>query len=174
MKSIVVDNFFDDPYEVINLAKGQTYYHRGVDQFYEGLRTPDLKTIDINFFNKVVSKILYEYFPTHNDYKVEGHLNFHKTNENDLNDPNWIHDRVHRDNYLTSSIIYLTPNAPMTSGTQLYREVNGTPVADVVYHNQFNRMIMFPGEIPHSAMDFKGGKEDRLTLLFFLESIEIF
>jgi len=172
MKSLVIDNFFEDPSSVIELAKNQVYYPRGSDQFYEGIRTADLKEIDINFYNSVVSKIVYSYFDSKHDYKVDGHMNFHRLGNRDNNDPQWINDKVHKDQSITSTVIYLTPDAPMTSGTQIYREVNGEYVPDIIFHNKFNRMISFPGPIPHSAMDVNGGSEDRLTLLFFLLNIE--
>lgn len=172
MKSIVVDNFFDDPYNVIKLAKKQNYYPRDVDQFYEGVRTADLKDIDINFYNSIVTKIIYNYFDSNFDYKVDGHMNFHKLGDRDIEDPQWINDKVHKDNTVTSTVIYLTPEAPMTSGTQIYRDIEGEYVPDIIFHNKFNRMISFPGPLPHSAMNVSGGNEDRLTLLFFLLNIE--
>ena len=172
MKSIVVDNFFDDPYEVINLAKEQTYYPRGVDQFYEGIRSPNLKDIDLGFYNYVVSKIVYSYFDSNYDYIIEGNLNFHRLGKKDFQDPQWLNDKVHKDTSITSTVIYLTPEAPMTSGTQIYREVDGAYVPDLIFHNKFNRMITFPGPLPHSAIDIDGGNADRLTLLFFLLKIE--
>ena len=60
----------------------------------------------------------------------------------------------------------------MTSGTQIYRDINGEYVPDIIYHNKFNRLIQFPGPLPHSAMDLDGGDDERLTMLFFLEKIE--
>jgi hypothetical protein len=172
MKSIVIDNFFEDPYKIIELSEKQTYYKRGPDQYYEGIRTANLKDLDFNFYNKTVSKIVYSYFETNFQYKIEGHLNFHRLRKEDLEDPHWKYDRVHQDNCVTSSIVYLTPDAPMSSGTQLYRQQGDKFTPDVVYNNKFNRMIMFPGEVHHSAIDIDGGSSDRLTLLFFLEKIE--
>lgn len=172
MKSVVVDDFFEDPFSVIEFAKKQTYYPRSSDQYYEGIRTADLKDIDVNFFNSVVTKIIYNYFDGKFDYAVEGHLNFHKLGKKDYTDPQWMHDRVHRDKTVTSTVIYLTPDAPMTSGTQIYRELDGKYQPDLVFHNKFNRMISFPGPLPHSAMDLTGGDQDRLTLLFFLLKID--
>ena len=172
MKSIVTDNFFDDPSSVIKFAEEQTYYPRNSEQHYEGLRTPDLKDIDLDFYNCVLSKLVYTYYDSRLEYKVDGHMNFHKLSEKDLQDPNWVNGKVHTDDCILSNIIYLTPNAPMTSGTQLCQEIDGEFFPDIVYHNIFNRLIQFPGEVPHSAMDFKGGTEDRLTLLFFLKHIE--
>lgn len=172
MKSIVVDNFFEDPYSVIELANKQKYYPRNQEQYYEGIRTPNLKDIDFDFYTRVSTKIIYKYFETNHNYKIQGHMNFHKLRKIDQEDPHWLNDRIHKDKYVTSTIIYLSPETPMGSGTQLYRKIGEKHVPDIIYNNKFNRMIMFPGEVPHSAMDISGGNQDRLTLLFFIESIE--
>lgn len=172
MKSIVVDDFFEDPYSIIDFAKKLNYYPRSSDQYYEGIRTPDLKNIDADFYNYVLTKIVYNYFDSRYDYKIDGHMNFHRLCDNDSTDPQWINDKVHKDYSITSTVIYLTPDAPMSSGTQIYREVEGYYCPDIIFHNKFNRMITFPGPLPHSAMDIKGGREDRLTLLFFLLHLE--
>ena len=172
MKSLVIDNFFDDPYSVIELAKKQNYFPRNKEQFYEGIRTPNLKDIDVNFYNSVVTKIVYSYFDSKFNYAVEGNLNFHRLSNKDYLDSQWMNDKVHKDFSVTSTVIYLTPNAPMTSGTQIYREIDGEYRPDLIFHNKFNRMITFPGPLPHSAMDLTGGSEDRLTLLFFLLKID--
>ena len=172
MKSIVTDNFFAEPYKMIEFAKSQTYYPRNSEQHYEGIRTPNLREIDEQFYSEVTTELVYNYYDKRKTYKIEGNLNFHKLSTKDLQDEKWIHDKVHKDNCVLSSILYLTPDAPMTSGTQLYRDIDNTYVPDVIYHNKFNRLIQFPGPIPHSAMDFDGGDEERLTMLFFLEKID--
>lgn len=172
MKSIVTDNFLSDPYNVIEFAKKQIYHPRNSEQHYEGIRTKNLLEIDQEFYLKITTQLVYNYFDRSKTYKIEGHLNFHKLSERDLEDPNWINEKVHKDDCILSNILYLTPDAPMTSGTQIYRDIEGEFVPDIIYHNKFNRLIQFPGPLPHSAMNFDGGKEERLTMLFFLENIE--
>ena len=172
-KTLIIDDFFEDPYRVIEFAKEQEYFPRNDEQYFEGIRSPDLRDIDNEFYNYAVSKIIYSYFDKDKNYDVQGNLNFHRLGEKDYNDPHWINDKVHRDATITSTVIYLTPDAPMESGTQVYREVNDDYKPDIVCHNKFNRMITYPGPVPHSAMDLSGGKEDRLTLLFFLYDLNI-
>lgn len=172
MKSIVTDNFFAEPYKIIEFANEQEYFPRNSEQHYEGIRTKNLLEIDKEFYLNVTTNLVYNYFDQTKTYRIDGHLNFHKLSKKDLQDPNWINDKVHKDDCILSNIVYLTPNAPMTSGTQIYRDINGEYVPDIIYHNKFNRLIQFPGPLPHSAMDLDGGDDERLTMLFFLEKIE--
>ena len=171
MKSIVVDDYFDDPYAIVEYSKQLQYFRRRPDQGWEGQRTQDIASINRSFFVDVSTKLVLNYFDQSKKYYFKGHLNFHRLGDDDLQDPNWIHNKVHNDDYEMISIVYLSPNSPMTSGTQLYRETEEGPVADIVYHNKFNRLIQFPARQLHSAMDLSGGEEDRLTLLFFLSEI---
>lgn len=173
MRSIVTDNFFDDPYKIIEFANQQTYYPRSEVQYYEGVRTKNMAEVDINFYEQVVQKMVFNYYDINQQYKIDGYLVFHKLSEKDLADPNWLNCKEHTDKCILSNIVYLSPNAPMSSGTQLYQKIDEKYVPDVIYSNMFNRIIQFPGNVFHSAMDFRGGPEDRLTLLFFLEQIEV-
>jgi hypothetical protein len=126
--------------------------------------------LDPDFYWSCVQKFIGEYF-SKNTHNIDADLFFHRLNSKDKNDPHWKYDKIHTDDCIVSGIVYLTPDAPMTSGTQTYRKVDNTCVPDVVFHNKFNRMIMFPGNAPHSAMDIKGGTRDRLTLLLFVYGV---
>ena len=172
MKSVIIDDFFEKPFDVIKFAKTLDYNPRTEKQYWEGIRTYDLSTIDFDFYCYVCEKVIYSYYNPLFQYEVDATCYFHKLSERDYDDPQWLNDKVHKDETVTSSIVYLTPNAPMTSGTQIYREVDNQFVPDLIFHNKFNRMVMFPGPIPHSAMDLKGGDEERLTMLFFIHKIQ--
>jgi hypothetical protein len=175
MKSVVIDNFLEDPHRVIEFAKTLKYRKRDDKEYWEGMRTDDLKTIDMDFFQYLSQQILYSYYDTHNSYAFAGTMHFHILKESDLEDPQWKHieNRIHYDECLVSAIVYLTPDAPMDNGTQIYRMVDGKFVPDIIYHNKFNRLVMFPGSVHHSAINIAGGKEDRLTLLFFIDNIQL-
>ena len=172
MKSIIVDNFFEEPLKVVDFAKTLEYNPRTQEQYWEGIRTQDLSTIDNDFYRYVCEKIVYSYYNQLFQYKIDATCYFHKLSERDYEDPQWINDKVHKDETVTSSIVYLTPNAPMTSGTQIYRKISDQYIPDLIFHNKFNRMVMFPGPLPHSAMDLIGGDEERLTMLFFIHKIK--
>ena len=172
MRSIVVDDFFDDPYAIVEYSKQLQYFPRKPNQAWEGRRTEDIGNINRPFFVDLSTRLVYNYYSQNKNYYWEGNLNFHRLCDDDLHDHMWINHKVHFDSCEMISIVYLSPNAPMTSGTQLYRHTDEGPVVDIVYHNKFNRLIQFPARQLHSAMDLSGGEEDRLTLLFFLTKIE--
>ena len=171
MKSIVIDNFLKDPWKIIEFSKTLEYSGPPKTAYWRGLRTENLKDIDIQFFTGIAHKILYSYFETQYNYGVDGSMYFHQYGESGAGGIDDSYD-VHTDESLYAGIIYLSPNVPMDNGTQLYRKVDGEYLPDVVYHNKFNRLIMFPGNIPHSAMKLTGGNDNRLTLLFFIETLE--
>ena len=171
MRSVVVDDFFEDPHAIIEYSKQLQYFRRRPDQGWEGQRSNNIGDLDSQLYSSIATELVYNYYDRSKNYQFKGHLNFHRMCDDDLQDPNWIHNKVHNDDYEMISIVYLSPNAPMTSGTQLYRQTERGPVVDIVYHNKFNRLIQFPARQLHSAMDLSGGEEDRLTLLFFLSEI---
>ena len=171
MRSIVTDDFLDNPYELIDLSKNQKYYPRNNQQAYEGIRTDNLFNLNLEFVTNIASKIVYNYYDKNKSYNIDGLLLLHKLSNKDLTDPNWINSRIHQDNCILSNILYLNPNAKMSWGTQIYRKENNKHIPDIIYHNKFNRLIQFPGYVDHSAISFDGD-EERLTLLFFLEKIE--
>jgi hypothetical protein len=172
MKSSVTDNFFKDPDSIIEIAKQQTYYKRNSDQYFEGVRTPNMKYVDSDFFNKIATDLVYNYFDKDKTYAIDGSMYFHKHRNEDLLDPHWLYDRIHQDNAVISSIVYLTPDLPMHYGTEIYREVDGKYVLDLSFNNKFNRLVQFPSILPHCAMNMPENSQDRLALLFFLEKIE--
>lgn len=172
MKLISTDNFFEDPHSLIEIAKKLTFYKRNADQYYEGVRTPNMKDIDSKFFDKIVTLLVYNYFDKNKAYAIDGALYFHRHSIEDATDPNWVYDRIHKDKAVISSIVYLTPDLPMHYGTEIYREINGKYVLDVSFRNKFNRLIQFPSHLPHCAMNMPDSAQERLTLLFFLEKIE--
>lgn len=171
MKSLVIDNFFKNPNDVRNFGLTLNYRSRNPDEYFEGLRSDHLHTIDRNFCNNVCSKIILEYFGNGN-YNYEASVFFHQTSTSDKFDSQWLTDKVHTDPVIVTGIMFLTPDAPINCGTQTYQKVNGEYIPDVVMGNKFNRLIAYNGDVPHSAMDFFGdGVNSRLVMLFFLEKI---
>ena len=172
IKTIIVDNFFDDPDSIREFALGLNYYPRRINQFYEGIRSEPLHELDKNLYNKICSKIILEYYG-HANYIYEGPIYFHQTRETDKNDEQWIFDKIHRDKAITAGIVYLTPNAPLDCGTQTYEKKGKSFFPDVVMGNRYNRLIAYNANTYHSATNFFGNNnQSRLCMLFFLEKIE--
>jgi hypothetical protein len=171
MKAIVIDNFFKNPNDVRNFALTLSYRPRDPHEHFEGHRSDHLHNIDREFCNHVCSKIILEYFGAGN-YIYEASVFFHKTSNNDKQDPQWINNKVHTDPVVVTGIVFLSPDSPVGCGTQTYQSVNEQYIPDIVMGNQYNRLIAYTGSVPHSAMDLFGeGDSSRLVMLFFLEKI---
>lgn len=171
MKAIVIDNFFQNPDSVRNFALKLNYRSRDPHEFFEGRRSDHVHKLDRELCNNVCSKIILEYFGAGN-YNYEASVFFHMTSDNDKHDPQWITNKVHTDPVIVTGIVFLSPNLPVNCGTQTYQSINGKYVPDVVMGNQYNRLIAYNGDVPHSAMDLFGeGDSSRLVMLFFLEKI---
>jgi hypothetical protein len=171
MKAIVIDNFFKNPDDVRQLALKLNYRSREPHEFFEGIRSNPLHEINHKFYHDVCSKIIVEYFGGGN-YSYEASVFFHQTSDSDKQDTQWIQNKIHTDPVITTGIVFLTPDLPITCGTQTYRNIDGTYIPDVIMGNRYNRLIAYSGSVPHSAMDFFGsGDNSRLVMLCFIEKI---
>ena len=171
---IVIDNFYKNPSDVRKFAILQNFI---VEGNYPGFRTKQfrgknieefLKKIYINFTNK-----------KNNIYNNEYTGSFQYTTSKNRS---WIH----RDNpYEVSGLIYLTPDAPYTSGTTIYEYYNNTYDENIinkynrdmtkwkkkdVIGNSFNRFVCFNSSQYHMSNDYFGLDilDGRLFQVFFL------
>jgi len=183
----IMDEFFDNPDEVRNFALNQVY-EKDLIGNWPGTRTREIAHID-NFFYTSLFNFL-EFSPS--EYNISS--NFQITDES--YDQGW----VHKDKSIYTGVLYLSKNPIVNSGTSLYeeseydtkypdekrnwilgnktaeeivkyREDNNNQFKEIVnLENLYNRLILFPGTIPHRANKFFGkNKEDsRLTLVFFV------
>jgi hypothetical protein len=171
-KTIILDNFFDNPDSVRGMALSLDYRKRTSTEFFEGVRSEHLHKVSPDFYNSVCSRIIIEYYGE-NNYAYEASVFFHKTEASDKADIQWLTDKVHTDDLaIITGIVYLTPNAPISAGTQTYQKTSEGYIPDIVMGNRYNRLILYPAKTPHSAMDLFGNNYDcRLVMLFFLERI---
>jgi hypothetical protein len=183
---IVIDDFYDSPLEVREFALNQEYF---TDYYYPGKRTKSFATIDLkekiqSFIEPVAGKII--------------QFNLH-TGDNGsfqyatLSDQTWIHSDNVSMNW--AGIVYLTPNAPLNSGTTFYRfrensisdsvESNITNT-NISHHskdytkwevvdsvgNVFNRLVLFNSKRYHCSSNYFGDdiKSGRLFQVFFFQT----
>ena len=176
---IVVDDFYKDPQEVRRLALQLPYKVKGN---FPGLRTehqnnePMFKDIKAHFEHILHKKITY--WP-------EGYNNSFQYATEDMS--SWIH----RDLTEWSAIVYLTPDAPLWSGTKFYkhitlnaeealsdrenqimnRDTHLTDKWELVDEvgNKFNRCVLFRGCRTHISGDYFGTslENGRLFQMFF-------
>lgn len=112
---IVVDNFYQDPQQVREFALSQEF---GVRGNYPGNRTKSFLNDDLKFhINQIIEphdgKITYWGGNSDGDYSYTGAFQL-TTSE----DRTWIHADQSTD---WAAVCYLTPDAPHTGGTGLFR-----------------------------------------------------
>jgi hypothetical protein len=177
----IIDNFYSNPEEVRQFALEQDFE---VDGNYPGHRTvPHLSESVKDYFAKHLSPVHGEIYwpdPEH----VESYCGSYQYTTS--RDRTWIH----ADGTTTwAGIIYLTPDAPLSGGTGLFRHkktgLYGTPrledgrvnqpLLDVVYEdaqdytkwemtdrvaNVFNRLVVYRGDYFHASLDYFGTNKE--------------
>ncbi len=174
MRVLIVDDFLDNPDEIRRLALKQKYRKRKKTENFEGIRSCLVKDIDPNLADKICKKIISNYYFI-NNFKYKADLFFHKTRLEDEEDIQWKNDRVHKDQGIVAGLIYLTPNAPLHTGTQtfVHNKSNNEFHTDIFMSNLYNRLVMYPCNVSHSAMNYFGdNKNPRLVLLFWLYELK--
>jgi hypothetical protein len=187
---IVIDNFYENPFEIREFALNLKYE---IKDYYPGKRSESYAN---ERHKTIFDKILEPYGEKinafcSNDNKDTDNGTFQYTVSNDRS---WIHS----DNDLTNwaGIIYLTPNAPETSGTCFYKFKDGTMNSDEsrflktdderqlycrdmtkwskvdIVGNVFNRLVLFDSRRFHASMDYFGDniKNGRLFQVFFFST----
>lgn len=115
LHTIIVDNFFEDPYKVIELANSLEYTDASKDEYrWPGERSTFIHKIDYNFFNYVITKVLNTYFPFAKVSCKEAKLLFQKISS--FYEDGW----VHKDPNVITFIVYLNNTKVIDNGTSLY------------------------------------------------------
>jgi hypothetical protein len=127
---VVVDNFFKEPDKIRNFALHQKFKRDEISN-YPGLRTDCLSVIEPSLYNEFLKK----FFSIYYDFRFEEinwivEVKFQKTDNHF--DSGWIH--FDNDGYLNTKVagvIYLTPNAPLQSGTSIYKAKNNVIIPSI-------------------------------------------
>ena len=180
---IVIDDFYDNPHEIRNYALSQQF---DVTGNYPGYRTKPLINEEAKTKLTDISKRMWggtPDFPTHDD-SYQGSYQWC---------PSWHKSWVHYDSWNSyACVIYLTPDAPLHTGTALYRHkktgLTHKPENETLCErllsdgrdytkwditdrvgNVFNRAVIYPGTAFHASIEYFGfEKEDaRLFQTFF-------
>lgn len=191
---IVIDNFYNNPIETRNYILTQDFNVRGN---YPGQRTR-------SFANNTLKEIIQEYV-----FPFGGKItDFPMPDDNNINDNNIYNgsfqyttsrDRswIHVDGFNNwAGIVYMTPDAPLSSGTGFYKYQDGTTIEtdlkildnkneidtfcqDITKWEQvdkagnvFNRLILFNSKRYHMSLDYFGNSKDngRLFQVFFFST----
>ena len=191
---IVIDNFYENAYETRNYILTQEFMVRGN---YPGQRT-------ISYANQHLKDIIQEYILPFGGKITEFPMPDESNNYNNniyngafqyttSRDRSW----VHIDGFNNwAGVLYMTPNAPLSSGTAFYKFHDGTTcekdmeildnkldtdncsqdmtkwqLVDRV-GNVFNRLILFDSKRFHMSMDYFGDSKEngRLFQVFFFST----
>ena len=188
-RSWVVDNFYENPDQVRKYALGQMYWsegHGGV-----GFRTRKQFIFDgvKEKIESVMGKKITHWAET---YSICGVF------QSGFGDSNGIPPKVyHADSQKWAAMVFLTPDAPVETGTKIVRNktnkqydveghknvseilgpgktfCDGTRFEDVdTFGNVYNRMVIFDGHCVHSSMGYFGDciANGRLWQMFFFDT----
>ncbi len=179
-----IRNFFDDPYEILNLAKRQTfvlrdahYHNPNRDTYYNGVRSKALSDIDEQFddkfFKQLFDKVAENRFKDdigkiRLDYVYDAQAYFHIMREEDKFNDEWVHKD---DKTILAGLVYLNPNPLPNTGTAVHRY--GDDKDAYIVENEFNKLVMYNASWLHSPQAGFGTdiNDSRLTLVFFMRDI---
>lgn len=168
---IVIDNFYENPLNVREFALSQKFDTTGN---FPGART---KSLSINDIFKKIQGYIYQY--SSNNIYINGYSAFQYTTSQHQS---WVHID---NNNEWAGIIYLTPDAPVTSGTTFYEFYDKYASQDLmnkyskdmtkwkeidIVGNIFNRLILFNSKRYHMSRDYFGTdiNNGRLFQVFFI------
>ncbi len=181
----VISDFYEQPDEIRKYALAQkfTYCHeiKGIQYVFPGCRTKDLRELSASLYEKVCKKLISVFhIPEHDVMRWQIDTSFQ------IVEGEYGQGLIHQDdNTVFAGVLYLTPDAPLNSGTSLFRKnasydddlywkiikenddhfKNKAPI-DFSYHSMFdevvrvnnvyNTLILFEGDIHHCANQFFG------------------
>jgi glycosyltransferase involved in cell wall biosynthesis len=176
----IVDNFYDNPDEIRNFALNNVEYKADL-RWYKGIRS--IGTYRNDDMRRAFENIIGE--PIQNwEYGFNGCFQITTAEDPQV---------YHYDQQKWAAMIYLTPNAPLESGTRLHRskitglshsDQNGVDAsfAGGFYDstkfdisdsaaNIYNRLVIMDAKMIHSAGPYFGNSKEtgRLTHLFFFD-----
>lgn len=190
---IIIDNFYSNPYKTREFILTQEFKIRGN---YPGQRTVSFATEELK---NSIEKFVFPFGGKITNFPIGKKSKNDNDNYNGAFQFTTSRDRswFHCDGWNNwGGIVYLTPNAPLNSGTGFYQYEDGTKSEKetkirkndklVGEHSQdvtkwklvdkaanvFNRLILFNSKLYHSSMDYFGTtKEDgRLFQCFFFDT----
>lgn len=181
----VIENFYENPDEIRKFALKQkfSYCHelQGIDYVFPGCRTKDLFELDKSLYEKVCRKLVSIFHNTQTD-----HMRWAITTSFQVVEEKFGRGVLHQDgNTVFAGIVYLTPDAPLNSGTSLFKpnklfneeeyqtaikqnDINfreNKPVSTeyhkmfdetVIVNNIYNSLIIFNAQTYHAANHFFG------------------
>lgn len=181
LELMIIDNFYNNPDGVRSYALSQQFNITGN---FPGARTspylPDDVKAAIQQCVKNLAGNITNWFDSPNDQGYSGAFQL-----TTAIDRTWIHADY---NTMWAGVCYLTPDAPHSSGTGLYRhkatgeyrrsntdhdgyDYTTWDLVDVV-GNKYNRLVLYRGDLFHASIDYFGNnaQNGRLFQTFFFNT----
>ena len=191
MKLLLKENYLEDPGYVREIALSLDDYRVNNDlaspgSGWKGQRSFPLRELNNPVLNDYAEQILkdcIDYFDL--EHYIHPYAGFHDFPSEPIQDPiittyfhitteetrkafcDFSQDRYHKDyNTFIAGVIYLTPDAPLNSGTSILGENNKMWKVE----NKYNRLVAYEGHKIHALSDVFGESIEtgRLTLNFFI------
>jgi len=153
----VLNNFFEDPHGVIDIAKGDNInWLPAPEGAWPGVRSQPLHDIDRDLYIFIMKKYLTTFF----DVEDMSTINFNATSIFHKIESKWESGWIHSDSPdIHTFIIYLTPNADPKSGTGLYTPKNiqqkvlhtSTSIKKKYYLGEISKDEAEPARLEHNA-----------------------
>ena len=181
----VIENFYEKPDEIRAFALKQkfTYCHelKNIDYVYPGCRTKELFDLDKALYEKVCRKLVSIFHNTQHDQ-----MRWAISTSFQIVEEKFGRGVLHQDtNTIFAGIVYLTPDAPLSAGTSLFKpnasfdeekyhaaikqndsNFKANKPVSTEYHNMFdetvrvnniyNTLIIFNAQSYHAANEFFG------------------
>jgi len=182
----IVENFYENPDAIRKFALAQEYKflkdRTGMKYVYPGSRTADLFDLDKSLHEKVCKKLVSVFHIHEHDY-----MQWAISTSFQSVTAEYGQGVLHQDdNTIFAGVLFLTPNAPLDSGTSLFKQNKsfnekkydqaiaqndarfraGEIVMDTSYHSMFdevlrvnnvyNSLILYEGNNYHAANNFFG------------------
>ena len=117
----IIENFYENPDAIRKFALAQeyTFCHvvKDIDYVYPGCRTKDLSNLDKALFDKICTKLVSVFHNAEND-----HMRWLITTSFQSVSAEYDQGVIHTDhNTVFAGVLYLTPDAPLNSGTSLFK-----------------------------------------------------
>jgi hypothetical protein len=177
---IIIDDFYSNPDAVRKFALSQEFNIKGN---FPGVRTKEFLTDDVKEvieYNMQFAGKVTDWMNYNEDSSYTGAFQLATAN-----DRTWIHADYYN---MWAGVIYLTPDAPVTGGTGLYRHKQTDEFRRVNENhegndctkwelfdrigNKYNRMIIYRGDLFHASLDYFGDslENGRLFQTFFFNT----
>ena len=183
VKLVVIDNFFSDPDVIRKWALSEKYYDTKElteitskvsksPNYFPGLRTLPLTKLKSPYSEAIMNSTARI---GRHVFGIQGNIDlvssFHLTRKDDIDMANIHTDNSFDPGIVLAGVIYLTPDAPLDSGTTLYTKQPHKEVDKI--SNVYNRFVLYDASVFHRANSYFGDdmQTGRLTIVSFIRKV---